>query len=82
MEFSQRELLRHFLNKNYENGISLPVGGYCHYLFYNNYGFKIETLTSGASWHTGGDIFPLPPKYYSTGKEIYDDIKLYFNPNK
>lgn len=78
---TQREQLKKLIFEKFKDGYgSNPVSGYCHYILKDKDGkLKIEHLTSGMFLNRGE--MAIPPKFYKDAQEMYDDMKLYFNPN-
>lgn len=78
---SEREQVKELIFKEFPNGWSHKVSGYCTYILKNKEGiYKIEYLTSGMFLNKGE--LAVPPKYYDTPEEMFNDIKLYFNPKE
>lgn len=77
---SEREQIRKIIFEKFPNGYSKnPVPGYCHYLLKDEEGkYTLAHLTSGM--FLGMGEFAIPAKYYENPEEMYNDIKLYFNP--
>ncbi len=79
---SNRDQVKKLIFENFPNGYeSNPISGYCHYIIKNHEGgYRIEHLTSGMI--TGRQELAIPPKFYETPDEMFNDIKLYFNPKE
>lgn len=76
---SDRKKIKKLIFSTFPNGYtSNPVSGYGHYIIKINGEYSIEHLTSGV--FLGRGEIAIPPKYYKTPKEMFDDIKMYFNP--
>lgn len=78
---TEREQIKEIIFKNFPNGYNKnPGSGYCHYLLKDKENkYKLEHLTSGM--FLGKGEVAIPPKYYESPAEMYNDIKLYFNTN-
>lgn len=75
---SEREKLKEFIKTKYPNGYS-PTYTCPLYLFYDEKkGFTSEELTSGIM----NARFAFHRKFYQSWEEMYEDVKLYFNPNE
>ena len=72
----ERKQFKAIVKRDYYNGKKPEIGGYSSYFLQRKDGtiYK-EWLTSGISdckWE-------IPPKYYDSWKEIYQDGKMYFS---
>jgi hypothetical protein len=78
---SERERVKEYLKVNFPNGMHSD-SCYPTYLIVDKQaalGLGHRVLTSGIIY---GVRFKFDCKYYLDWQEIYEDVKLYFNPNE